>query len=75
MDYLVFKCSTSFYNRRTKKDAKFDDKTTYTVVICGATDEVKEEGNIQDSGVLGLDAMRAYLSQFETLSKKDIVWE
>lgn len=52
-----------------------EDDTTYTVVICGASKEVQEEGNIQDTGIVGLKAMQDYLSQFETLSAKDIVWE
>lgn len=52
-----------------------EDDTTYTVVICGASKEVQEEGNIQDTGIVGLNAMQDYLSQFETLSAKDIVWE
>ena len=51
------------------------DDVTYKVAISGATDEVKEEGNILDSGVMGLDAAKSYVSQFETLSEKDIVWE
>ena len=63
------------YVLASKDQMEFEDNTTYTIVICGATDEVKEEGNIQDSGVLGLDAAKEYLSQFETVSSKDIVWE
>ena len=63
------------YVLAAKDGMEFEDDTTYTIVICGATDEVQEEGNIQDSGVLGLDAAKEYLSQFETLSSKDIVWE
>ena len=59
----------------TKDGTELEDSKTYTVVICGATDEVKEEGNIKDSGVLGLEALENYLKQFKTLSKKDIVWE
>lgn len=59
----------------TKEGAELDDAATYRVVICGATDEVKEEGNIQDSGVMGLTAAEEYLSQFETLSPEDVVWE
>ena len=59
----------------SKEGMELEDAKTYTVVICGATDEVKEEGNIQDSGVLGLDAAKEYLSQFKTLSPKDVVWE
>ena len=63
------------YVLAAKDDMEFEDDTTYTIVICGATDEVQKEGNIQDTGVLGLDAAKEYLSQFETLSSKDIVWE
>ena len=59
----------------TKEGMELDDETAYTVVICGATDEVKEEGNIQNTGILGLTAAEEYLSQFDTLSQKDIVWE
>lgn len=59
----------------TKKGFKIDDNTTYKVAICGATEEVQKEGNIQDSGIVGLDAAKEYFSQFKTLSKKDIVWE
>ena len=51
------------------------DTTAYTVVVCGATDAVRTEGNVQDSGVLGLAAMEDYLSQFDTFSAKDIAWE
>lgn len=54
------------YILAAKDGMEFEDDTTYTIVICGATDEVKKEGNIQDSGVLGLDAARKYFSQFET---------
>ena len=52
-----------------------DDDATYTAVICGASKEVQEEGNVQDTGIVGLDAMHDYLSQFETLSAADLVWE
>lgn len=59
----------------SKEGTELKDTDTYKVVICGATDEVKKEGNIQDSGVLGLEAAEKYFAQFKTLSKKDIVWE
>ncbi len=59
----------------TEGGAELDDDTTYTVAICGVSDAVAEEGDLQDSGVMGLDAAREYFSQFETLSTKDIVWE
>ena len=63
------------YDLVKKKGFTIEDKTKYKVVICGATEEVQKEGDIQDTGILGLDAAKEYFSQFKTLSKKDIVWE
>ena len=54
---------------------ELDDDTVYTAVIAGVTDAVAAEGNLTDTGILGLDAARAYFSQFEQLSEKDIIWE
>ncbi len=60
----------------TKGGMELDDDTTYTIPVCGATEEVAEAaGGFTDSGVFGLDAAREYLSQFETLRAEDIVWE
>ena len=59
----------------TKNGLELDDAAAYTVAVCGVTEAVREEGNIQDSGILGLDAAREYFSRFETLSAKDIIWE
>ena len=59
----------------TKAGAELDDNTTYTIPICGATEEVATEGSLTDTGILGLDAAKAYFSQFETLTAKDIKWE
>ena len=59
----------------TPEGMELDDDTTYTAVICGVTDEVAKEGNLTDSGVLGLTVAQDYFRQFETFSKKDIVWE
>ena len=59
----------------TRDGAALDDNTTYTIPICGVTEEVGAEGNLTDTGILGLDAAKAYFSQFETLSVKDIKWE
>lgn len=63
------------YELVTKEGFEIADDTTYTAVICGATDEVAEEGCIQDTGVLGLKAAEDYLSQFDSLSAKDIIWK
>lgn len=59
----------------TKGGAELDDNTTYTIPICGVTEEVGQEGNLTDTGIVGLDAAKAYFSQFETFSAKDIKWE
>lgn len=44
-------------------------------MICGASDEVKKEGNIEDSGIVGIEAAKEYFSQFEAFSAKDIAWK
>ena len=58
----------------TKEGTTLEKDKTYTVVICGATEAVQEEGKLTQTDVLGLDALKAYFSRFETLSKKDICW-
>ena len=52
-----------------------DENAVYKVVICGASDEVREEGNIEDSGIVGIEAAKEYFSQFETFSAEDIAWQ
>lgn len=59
----------------TKGGMELDDNTSYTIPICGVSHAVQEEGNLQDSDVVGLEAARNWFGQFETLSAKDIVWE
>lgn len=63
------------YQLVAKDGFTIDDNTTYTVVITGATDAVKEEGNVQDTGILGLTAMDDYMGQFDSFSAQDIRWE
>lgn len=63
------------YELVTKDGFTIDDDAVYTVVICGADETVREEGQVQDTGILGLDAMKDYMSQFETFSAGDIRWE
>ena len=68
--------STKFpYVLVTKGGMELDDNTAYTIPICGVSDAVQAEGSLQDSGIVGLDAAKAWFGQFETLSAKDIVWE
>ena len=59
----------------TKGGAELDDNTTYTIPICGVTEAVSEEGSLTDTGIVGLDAAKAYFCQFENFSAKDIKWE
>ena len=54
---------------------ELDEKRVYTVAICGVTDEVAEEENLTDTGILGLTAAQEYFRQFDTLALKDIVWD
>lgn len=63
------------YQVVTPEGMTLEDDAAYTVAICGVTDEVAAEGNLTDTGILGLDAMKEYLSQFKTLSKGDLIWE
>ncbi len=51
-----------------------DESKTYTVVYCGMSDAMAESHEVVDTGILGLDAARTYLEQFETFSPKDIHW-
>lgn len=63
------------YTLVTPDGFTLEENKTYTVVICGVSDAVQEEGNIQDTGIVGLTAAQEYLSQFDTLSAADIIWE
>ena len=63
------------YELVTKDGFKIKNDATYTVAICGVSDAVAKEGNITDTKILGLKAAEDYLSQFKTLSAKDIVWK
>ena len=62
------------YVLTTPEGMEIKDDQTYTVVICGVTDEVAEEGSLTDTGILGMTAVADYLEQFDTLSADDIVW-
>ncbi len=48
--------------------AELQDTQTYTVVLCGATNEVWEEGEHTDTGIVGLDAAKAYLQNVAEIS-------
>ena len=44
------------------------DDETYKVAIAGVTSDIAKEGKIKDSGVLGLQAMRDFVSQYDELT-------
>ena len=44
----------------TKDGAALEDDTEYTVVVCGADEEMSAAGNITDSGVVGLQAFKDF---------------
>lgn len=60
----------------TKGNVELDDATVYTIPICGASEQVKKEGNIKDSGIWGLGAAENYFFDLgPTFGAEDIVWE
>ena len=63
------------YTLVTPDGFNLEDDKTYTVAICGASSAVQEEGDIQDTGIVGLTAMEDYLSQYETYTPADINWD
>lgn len=54
---------------------EFEEKGIYTVAICGVTEAVAEEGNLTDTGILGLTTAQEYFKQFDALALEDIVWD
>ena len=44
------------------------DEQTYTAVICGSTESVREEGNYFDTGIIGLDAAKTYFQNVSAVS-------
>ena len=59
----------------TKEGMTLEDTKNYKVAICGATEEVQKEGKMQDSGIVGLDAMKDYLRTFDAISPENLVWK
>lgn len=63
------------YELVTPEGMTIEDDKTYTAVICGVSEEVAEEGNLTDTGIVGLTAAQEFFGSFETLSKEDLRWE
>lgn len=41
---------------------KLERERQYTVAICGCTAEIMEKGDLQETSICGMDALRSYLS-------------
>ncbi len=51
------------YELFVKGGEELSDENEYTVVVCGADDELSAEGNIQDSGIQGLQAFKDFFDK------------
>ena len=47
---------------------------TYQVAICGVSDQLAAEATVTDSGVVGMDAAKAFFGAYTTISRADIAW-
>ena len=47
---------------------------TYQVAICGVSDQLAAETTVTDSGVVGMDAAKAFFGAYTTISRADTAW-
>ena len=47
---------------------------TYQVAICGVSDQLAAETTVTDSGVVGMDAAKAFFGTYTTISRADTAW-
>ena len=47
---------------------------TYQVAICGVSDRLAAETTVTDSGVVGMDAAKAFFGAYTTISRADTAW-
>lgn len=47
---------------------------TYQVAICGVSDKLAAEATVTDSGVVGMDAAKAFFGAYTTISRADTAW-
>ena len=47
---------------------------TYQVAICGVSDQLAAEATVADSGVVGMDAAKAFFGAYTTISRADTAW-
>lgn len=56
-------------------DFELEDNTEYTVYFAGITEEVAAESTMNDSGIVGLQAMEEYLDREKISKPADIIWK
>ena len=54
---------------------ELDDDTEYTVYFAGITEDVAAESTMNDSEIVGLTAMEAYLDRVDISKPADIIWK
>lgn len=59
----------------TKDGSELEDETTYTVAISSESEERSEEGNMEDSGIVGQDAIIEYVTSLKTINSNTIIWK
>ncbi len=47
---------------------------SYQVAICGVSDQLAAEATVKDSGVVGMDAAKAFFGAYTTISRADTAW-
>ncbi len=47
---------------------------TYQVAICGVSDQLAAEADVVDSGVVGMDAAKAFFGAYTSISRADTAW-
>ena len=47
---------------------------SYTHLICGVSDQLAAETTVTDSGVVGMDAAKAFFGAYTTISRADTAW-
>ena len=51
-----------------------DAGETYQVAICGVSDRLAAEAEVVDSGVVGMDAAKAFFGGYTSISRADTAW-
>ena len=47
---------------------------SYQVAICGVSDQLAAEADVVDSGVVGMDAAKAFFGAYTSISRADTAW-